>query len=99
MQKDSKNLIKILNRIMDDPNLVSLNTKIDLESNLISVQFSVLCEEDTIQKNSKEIHFESCRDILTSGFSKNEIEELKERHGHKINGNGFGILVGLENQG
>jgi hypothetical protein len=88
MQENEKILIKMLNMLLDNSNLISLNTKIDLEANLISVRFSVLCDENAIVENSHKmqkrtqeiIEDKTFKEILTSGFSKKEIERLKEQY-------------------
>jgi hypothetical protein len=77
MKEEKKNPLKLLSKRMKNPNPVLLKTELDLELNRFSVQFSVLCQENEIDEKSKEIHYKSRRDVLTSGFSKNEIEHLK----------------------
>ncbi len=91
MQEDEKSPIEMLKMLMDNANLISLNAKIDLESNLISVKFSVLCDENAIVENK------TFKEILTSGFSENEIEHLKEEYEAYGDQNKSGISLSSEN--
>lgn len=105
MQEDNKNLIKMIRKILKKSDLISLKTKIDLESNMISVKFSVLCDENAISENSHKmdegtqeiIEDKTFKEVLTSGLSKNEIEQLKELYEAYDNQNKSGISLSSEN--
>ncbi len=106
MQEDKEIVIKMLQMLLQNRSLISLNTKIDVKSNLISVKFSTLIEDNALFEISNEIQKdiskinrnESDKDVLTSGFSKNEIEHLKEQYGVCGNQIRFGVSSSTEDQ-
>ena len=98
MQEDKEIVIKMLQMLLQNRSLISLNTKIDMKSNLISVKFSTLIEDNALVEVSKINQNESDKDVLTSGFSKNEIEHLKEQYGVCGNQIRFGVSSSTEDQ-
>ncbi len=98
MQEDKEIVIKMLQMLLQNRSLISLNTKIDMKSNLISVKFSTLIEDNALFEVSKINQNESDKDVLTSGFSKNEIEHLKEQYGVCGNQIRFGVSSSTEDQ-
>lgn len=96
MQEDKEIVIKMLQMLLQNRSLISLNTKIDMKSNLISVKFSTLIEDKLLFEISKINRNESDKKVLTSGFSENEIELLKEQYGACGNHIGFGISLSNE---
>ena len=98
MQEDKEIVIKMLQMLLQNRSLISLKTKIDMKSNLISVKFSTLIEDNALFEVSKINQNESDKDVLTSGFSKNEIEHLKEQYGVCGNQIRFGVSSSTEDQ-
>ena len=88
----------MLQMLLQNRSLISLNTKIDMKSNLISVKFSTLIEDKLLFEVSKINQNESDKEVLTSGFSENEIELLKEQYGACGNQIRFGVSSSTEDQ-